>query len=131
MREWRAVPLALFFAVMTDELCRSFGPAALRTLVWGRSFERGQGYVVDGRVKRLKVGDAEAGGVVRGTETYRVRLWLEGGGPRFSCTCPVAADGLFCKHCVAALSSRSIMCARGSAPTTPRAQRRTPPFTTH
>jgi len=86
---------------MTDELRRSFGPAALRALAWGRSYERGQGYVVDGRVKRLKVGDAEVGGDVRGTETYRVRLWLEGGAPRFSCTCPVAADGLFCKHCVA------------------------------
>jgi len=79
-----------------------FGPAALRSLAWGRSYERGEGYAADGRVKRLKIGDTELSATVRGAEAYRVRLWLEDGAVGFSCTCPVAADGLFCKHCVAA-----------------------------
>jgi len=86
---------------MATDLHRAFGPDALRALAWGRSFERGAGYAADGRVKRLKVGAGEASATVRGADAYRVRLWLEDGEPRFSCTCPVAEDGLFCKHCVA------------------------------
>lgn len=86
---------------MTSALQTVFGPSALRLLAKGRSFERGVAYAADGRVKRLKVGDEEAAATVRGTRAYQVRLWLAGGAPAFSCTCPVAADGLFCKHCVA------------------------------
>ncbi|MEI6452152.1 MAG: SWIM zinc finger family protein, partial [Actinomycetes bacterium] len=52
-------------------------------------------------MKGLKVGAEKAAAAVRGTRTYQVNLWLAGGAPDFSCTCPVAADGLFCKHCVA------------------------------
>ena len=78
-----------------------FGPGALRHLADGRSFERGAAYAATGRVKRLKVGEVEASAAVRGTREYRVRLWLEGGGPAFSCTCPVGEEGVFCKHCVA------------------------------
>ena len=33
---------------------------------------------------------------------YIVELWIEEGEPRWSCTCPAAEDGSFCKHCVAA-----------------------------
>ena len=86
---------------MTVTLQTEFGPSALHLLATGRSFERGAAYAAEGRVKRLKVGDEEAVATVRGTRAYQVRLWLAGGTPAFSCTCPVAADGLFCKHCVA------------------------------
>jgi uncharacterized Zn finger protein len=78
---------------------KAFGPDALRALAGERSFERGVAFTA--RVKRLSVSDREAVATVRGTRTYRVRLWLEDGMPMFSCTCPVGADGLFCKHCVA------------------------------
>lgn len=78
-----------------------FGPGALRHRAGGRSFERGAAYAAAGRVKKVKVGDVEVSAAVRGTREYRVRLWLEGGGPAFSCTCPVGEEGLFCKHCVA------------------------------
>ena len=86
---------------MTSDLQTVFGPSALRLLATSRSFERGAAYAAEGRVKRLKVGDEEAAATVRGTRAYQVRLWIAGGAPDFSCTCPVAADGLFCKHCVA------------------------------
>ncbi len=86
---------------MTTAFERAFKPDSLRALAWGHSFERGSDYAADGRVKRLEVGAASATATVRGTRSYRVRLWLEDGAPMFSCTCPVAADGLFCKHCVA------------------------------
>ncbi len=86
---------------MATDLETAFGPDALRALAWGRSFERGVAYAADGRVKRLKVADGEASATVRGARAYRVRLWLADGALLYSCTCPVAADGLFCKHCVA------------------------------
>jgi uncharacterized Zn finger protein len=86
---------------MTATLQAAFGPSALCSLATGRSFERGAAYAAEGRVKKLKVGVEEAVATVRGTRAYEVRLWLAGGAPDFSCTCPVAADGLFCKHCVA------------------------------
>ena len=38
---------------------------------------------------------------VRGTQTYRVKLWPKSGNLEYSCTCPVGRDGAFCKHCVA------------------------------
>lgn len=40
-------------------------------------------------------------GRVRGTESYQVRLWVEDSELAASCTCPWAAEGNFCKHCVA------------------------------
>jgi uncharacterized Zn finger protein len=86
---------------MARKLETAFAPQALRALAWQRSFERGAGYAADGRVKRLKVEREEVTATVRGTQPYRVRLWIEDGELAYSCTCPVAADGLFCKHCVA------------------------------
>jgi tetratricopeptide (TPR) repeat protein len=32
---------------------------------------------------------------------YNVELWVGDGEPTWSCTCPAAEDGSFCKHCVA------------------------------
>jgi uncharacterized Zn finger protein len=31
---------------------------------------------------------------------YNVELWVDDGEPTWSCTCPAAEDGSFCKHCV-------------------------------
>jgi uncharacterized Zn finger protein len=39
--------------------------------------------------------------IVTGSERYRVRLALEDSRLLGTCTCPVGADGAFCKHCVA------------------------------
>lgn len=38
---------------------------------------------------------------VQGTRPYRVKLWIEKNALEYSCTCPMGADGVFCKHCVA------------------------------
>lgn len=38
---------------------------------------------------------------VLGTRPYKVKLWIKDGGLEYSCTCPVGAEGGFCKHCVA------------------------------
>ncbi|HJW74082.1 MAG TPA: hypothetical protein VJ787_00220 [Thermoleophilia bacterium] len=89
----------LYLGRMTTSFAEAFAPDALRAFAGERSFERGVAYTT--RVKRLSEGEREAAATVRGTRTYRVRLWLEDDTPMFSCTCPVAADGRFCKHCVA------------------------------
>jgi uncharacterized Zn finger protein len=38
---------------------------------------------------------------VEGTEDYRVKLMMGSSGLSFSCECPYADEGNFCKHCVA------------------------------
>ena len=74
---------------------------ALRRMAGARSFERGEDYFLNGQVKALV---EEAGTItakVHGTQPYRVELWIEEDDLEYSCTCPVGADGEFCKHCVA------------------------------
>lgn len=85
---------------MTD-LREFLSPANLRALAGARSFERGSGYAATRRVKSMKSTDREVRASVRGTSTYRVRLWIDDEGNGFTCTCPVGEDLEFCKHCVA------------------------------
>ena len=76
-------------------------PRALQRMAGARSFERGEDYFLSRQVKTI----AEEGGTitakVQGTQPYRVKLWTEKGDLEYSCTCPMGADGEFCKHCVA------------------------------
>ncbi|HEX3678250.1 MAG TPA: SWIM zinc finger family protein, partial [Galbitalea sp.] len=62
------------------------------------SYARGVDYFRRGRVLRSTTKpDGTIDGVVEGEDFYRVRL-----GPRdWSCSCPMGANGVFCKHCVA------------------------------
>jgi uncharacterized Zn finger protein len=64
-------------------------------------YERGVGYHAGGRVEPGDGSDQRMSAVVRGTIPYTVELWVERGRPAWSCTCPYAEDGAFCKHCVA------------------------------
>jgi uncharacterized Zn finger protein len=57
--------------------------------------------VRSGTVTKLRVTGTSAEATVRGSAPYKVRLGVEDGEPVFSCTCPVGADGSFCKHAVA------------------------------
>jgi uncharacterized Zn finger protein len=66
-----------------------------------RSLYRGEVYAREGRVEQIEgtVGDCRA--VVRGSRPYAVTMSARGRTLKFSCDCPVGADGTFCKHCVA------------------------------
>src|SRR4030065_1343456 len=75
---------------------------SLRSMAGARSFDRGEEYSTDGQVGALVEHQGTIAAKVQGTRSYRVKLWAENGELRFSCTCPVGADGAFCKHCVAA-----------------------------
>lgn len=75
--------------------------SALQRLAFGRSYDRGRRYFEHGMVKSLSEFGGKLVARVRGAELYEVGLWAEEG-LAHECTCPVGADGLFCKHCVAA-----------------------------
>ena len=74
---------------------------ALRRIVDGATFRRGESYHADGLVRRLRRNGEAIEARVRGTREYRVKLWLEKGALSHSCSCPVGQEDLFCKHCVA------------------------------
>jgi uncharacterized Zn finger protein len=76
------------------------GPVVER-LAGERVHGRGRKYFEDGRVVHEADGAERVRAIVKGTVPYVVELWVDGGGPAWSCSCPAAEDGAFCKHCVA------------------------------
>jgi uncharacterized Zn finger protein len=76
------------------------GPVVER-LAGERVHARGVLYFEDGRVVHEADGAERVRAIVKGTVPYVVELWVDGGGPAWSCSCPAAEDGAFCKHCVA------------------------------
>lgn len=60
-----------------------------------------RGVTYTDRVQQLSVRGDRVDATVRGTMPYTVWLAVEGSHPQWSCTCPAAEDGSFCKHCVA------------------------------
>lgn len=77
-------------------------PPDLRRMAGGVSFERGEGYFLNGQVKALAEHEGTITAKVQGTRPYRVKFWIdEDEELEYSCTCPMGADGEFCKHCVA------------------------------
>ena len=83
------------------DLGEVFNRRRVRSLAGPRSFERGEDYARSGTVTKLRVTATSAEATVRGSAPYKVDLGVEDGEPVFSCTCPVGADGSFCKHAVA------------------------------
>lgn len=78
-----------------------FRTTVIKDLAGPRAFARGVGYFEDGRVEPQAGGELRIRATVRGSVPYRVELWVGDGEPAWSCTCPAAEDGSFCKHCVA------------------------------
>jgi uncharacterized Zn finger protein len=76
-------------------------PSVLLNLARERFFERGEDYYRRGAVHSLTEFEGILTARVIGTYEYPVKFWAEDDGRlRYSCSCPVGADGLFCKHCV-------------------------------
>ena len=73
----------------------------LEDLAGSTAFKRGEVYFSVGAVGPLRATTNKIGARVEGTETYHVELRNDDGDLAYDCTCPRAADGTFCKHCVA------------------------------
>jgi uncharacterized Zn finger protein len=73
----------------------------LDELAGAAAFGRGEDYFSTGAVERLRISDDKITARVEGTDSYQVELWNDDGELAYDCTCPRAADGYFCKHCVA------------------------------
>ena len=89
---------------------------ALRQLAGARSFERGEDYFATGQVISLVEYAGKLTATVQGTEDYRVKLSIRDGALDYDCTCPMGADGAFCKHCVA-VGLAWLTDAHGTSPT--------------
>lgn len=77
------------------------GRTDLRAWAGTAAWERGQQYANAGRVVHLDTDREQIIAQVQGSEVYEVRFWLRGNQLQYSCSCPAAAEGAFCKHCVA------------------------------
>ncbi len=86
-------------------LAEVFDAATVGRLAGPAAYSRGDAYLRDGRLESGDVGDGRLEATVRGTMPYFVELWADRDRPRWSCTCPAAEDGSFCKHCVVAALS--------------------------
>ncbi|MDO8436698.1 MAG: SWIM zinc finger family protein [Nitrosomonadaceae bacterium] len=75
--------------------------ASLKDLAGTTAFRRGEEYFSVGAVGRLRATGDKVTAKVEGTRTYQVELRNDEGDLTYDCTCPRAADGYFCKHCVA------------------------------
>jgi len=83
------------------EFRQLFSRRSVQALAGARSFERGQLYAASGRVGKRVGTDGSVTAKVRGTSSYKVKLWVEGGEQYSECSCPVGVNGRFCKHAVA------------------------------
>ncbi len=73
----------------------------LKSLAGGGVFQRGQAYFEEDAVERIRSSPQGISATVIGSEPYKVKLWIKKGSLEYSCTCPHAENGNFCKHCVA------------------------------
>jgi uncharacterized Zn finger protein len=73
----------------------------VQQLAAGASFQRGEVYFAEDRVRSLVERGETLTARVFGTREYAVRLAVEDGDFHHQCSCPVGGDGEFCKHCVA------------------------------
>ena len=82
-------------------LAKEFSLSEVQRLAGPLPYLRGMSYCSDGRVEPAEGDGTGVHARVRGTMPYAVRLWVEDGRRAWSCDCPAAEDGSFCKHCVA------------------------------
>lgn len=78
-----------------------FSKAKLKHATDVRSWQRGEDYFRRGLVYSMLEDGGTILAKVKGTQNYKVRLWIEDGEIEGDCSCPMGDGGYFCKHCVA------------------------------
>lgn len=96
-RRSRYAPLGPVMSPFANILHRD----AIQRLADAGTYQRGQRYFSEKRVNGLVRRESTLAAVVRGSSSYRVRIWVKDAGLAYSCTCPMGEDGAFCKHTVA------------------------------
>ena len=86
--------------VMVESLREALA-ISIQDLISPITWARGMAYHREGRVETVARAEDRVEATVRGSMPYKVELWLEGDHPGWSCSCPFAEDGSFCKHAVA------------------------------
>ncbi len=86
---------------IAEELGEALDEQLIEDLAGSAAFFRGLAYFRDGRVGPVASHSDRVRATVRGTLPYVVELRLGDDGVGWSCSCPAAEDGSFCKHCTA------------------------------
>lgn len=106
---------------MLDEL---ISRTTLEDFAGTTAFRRGETYFSIGAVGSLRTTDDKITATVEGSASYQVELRDDEGDLAYDCSCPRAADGYFCKHCVAVglawLAENSAAVKPGGAPGKPK-----------
>ena len=108
---------------IADELGEALDEGLIEDLAGSAAFFRGLAYFRDGRVGSVASHSDRVRATVRGTLPYVVELWLGDDGMGWSCSCPAAEDGSFCKHCTAVALSLVRTGESGRSATTGRQSR--------
>lgn len=86
----------------STDLAQLLSQAELRRVAGPLYFERGMEYFAHGAVSSVRMKEGKVTASVQGTRRYTVRLWRDGRGLDWSCSCPLGEEGEACKHMVAA-----------------------------
>ncbi len=83
-----------------SDLLAVFDASTVHRLTTDKVIGRGEKYHRSGAVTITALTTTSVSAKIQGTRRYEVRLDVSAN-PDWSCTCPAAIDGDFCKHCVA------------------------------
>lgn len=79
-----------------------FTVTALQEWAGDKTFQRGESYFREGRVRSFQQQGRQVSARVTGKRPYKVKLWAQPGGSlEYSCECATGREGRLCVHCVA------------------------------
>ncbi|MBS0661449.1 MAG: hypothetical protein JSR82_24815 [Verrucomicrobia bacterium] len=79
-----------------------FTAGALLEWAGEKTFQRGESYFREGRVRSFHRQGQQVSARVTGKRPYKVKLWAQPGGSlEYSCECSTGREGRLCVHCVA------------------------------
>lgn len=85
-----------------DPAPEMFTAAALLEWAGEKTFQRGETYFREGRVRSFQRQGAQVSARVAGKRPYKVKLWARPGGSlEYACECATGREGRLCVHCVA------------------------------
>ena len=87
---------------MDISLAHKLNRQKLRQWAGPRSFQRGEDYSEDDRVRIVAEDERTFTAKVQGSRSYRVQIHIQAKEIQYACNCPLGIEQIFCKHLVAA-----------------------------